>query len=201
MDYPYEELIDWISAKGNNLPNNLTKDIQAGISYAFSTLEEEEQQVLLLRCGKKLEYGQIAAQMGMSEDAVRQLEKKALHKLRLPGRWNYIHYGVNGYLRRRIAEEHRKSYQAGFTDGYRQGQEREEAVPDGVLDLPLEMLGLSAYAFHCLSAAGIRTIRDAAELEDERFRRIRNLGPKTGAEVARALQARGITHTVWDKFA
>lgn len=119
LGFPYNELLNRIPAKGRVFPKNLTQDVCAGIMYAFSTLEEKEQQVLLLLCGDQLEYGAAARQMNLPKETILALEKEAIRKLRLPGRWDFICHGVRGFVRMRMGQERDKAYQRGFMDGYR----------------------------------------------------------------------------------
>lgn len=197
LGFPYMELLNRIPAKGLVLPKDLTQDICAGIVYAFSTLQEDEQQVLLLRCKDKAEYGAIAKQMHLTEELVVRLEKEAIRKLCLQGRRDYICHGVKGYLRMRLSRERAKAYREGFMDAYFRGGGH---GPGNVPDMPVEMLGLSAYGLNCLMRAGIRTVGETAEISEEDLRRMRNLGPKTAAEIAAALRKQGVIYTIWDKF-
>ena len=195
--FPYSELLDLISDGKNPFLKNLSKDIRAGIDYAFSTLDEDEQAVLLLRCKENMEYTSIAKQMRLSEGEIVHLEKEATRKLRLPGRRNYILYGIRGNLRMRLAQERIKAYREGFLDGYhKSGVQRNVPVPD----MLLEELELSAHARQCLAWAGIQTVRELMECPEEKIRYMRNMGPKTASQIAEALRKVGVVYTSWDKF-
>ena len=91
-----------------------------------------------------------------------------------------------------------KGYRLGYLDGYRDGAGQE--CPLEIPDLPLEYLGLSARARNSLTQAGMTRIRDVASANRTRIRYMRQLGPKSADEVARALQAMGIRGTDWDLF-
>lgn len=185
-----------------DVPPSVSKDGRAGILYALSTLEENEQRVLLLRYGEKKTVDEIASAVGVSQDEVSALEAEAIRKLRLPGRWNYIRHGVNGYMRKRIAEEHQKAYQEGYCDGYQKGLQAKEntQIPDSVLDMPVESMGLPHHALTCLRWVGKETLREVAEMEGESILRIRGMGPGTAAEIALALRSHGVEGTAWDRF-
>lgn len=91
-----------------------------------------------------------------------------------------------------------KGYRHGYLDGYRDGAGQE--YPNGIPDLPLEYMGLSVRARNCLTKAGMERIEDVASANRTRIQYMRQLGPKSADEVARALWAMGIRGTDWDLF-
>lgn len=96
------------------------------------------------------------------------MEKEAIRKLRLPGRWDYICHGVRGVLRMRVAQERDKAYQKGFMDGYsRCGRKTAVPAPD-VETMPVENLGLSYRTLNCLKRAGITTVGELAKKAGKR---------------------------------
>lgn len=204
--YPCNILISAFFGTKLELPKTITKDILAGIHYAFSTLEDEEQQILRLRYAEKMSVAEAAAYLSLQEEKVRQIESKAFAKLRLPARWNYIRHGVAGYMRKRIAEEHRKGYQSGFCDGYQNGAaDARSGIPEvndaeDVLNWPIEKMGLSASAFNCLRYAKLQRLGDVVDLSSDQIRAMQNLGSKRANEIATAIQKCGIYHTAWDKY-
>ena len=147
-----------------------------------------------------------AQQMSVTKDEVQTLEKSAFRKLLSTTKWNYIRYGVAGYMRKRIAEERRQRYSEGYLDGYHAGiKAAENKTVDGkieseLLNQPIETMGLSTHAFRCLRYAGLWHIRDLLEIRYEKICAIRNLGPKTACEIAKVLKEYGFEHTQWEKF-
>lgn len=91
-----------------------------------------------------------------------------------------------------------KDYRQGCLDGYRNGA-GQECLTD-IPDLPLEYMGLSARARNCLTLAGMERIRDVASASRAKIQYMRQLGPKSADEVARALRAMSIRGTDWDLF-
>lgn len=91
-----------------------------------------------------------------------------------------------------------KGYRQGYLDGYRDGSGKE--CPTDIPDLPMEYMGLSARARNCLTLAGMERIRDVASASRTKIQYMRQLGPKSADEVARALRAMGIRGTDWDLF-
>ena len=105
-EYPFNLLL---AAKGDttlDLPLKLTADILAGVQYSLSTLSEQEQTILHRRYIACDSISDIASQFSVTEECIRQIERKALFKLREPSRWNYILFGVAGYCKDRATTEY-----------------------------------------------------------------------------------------------
>ncbi len=98
------------------------------------------------------------------------------------------------------------AYKKGFMDGYHAGLAEGLANtcpgsdPQTLRSRPLVFLELSARSWSCLTAAGCKTIGDVADLPAEELLKLRNLGPSTATNIARALEKAGITQTAWDPF-
>lgn len=185
------------------LPMKLTKDVCAGILYVLSTLEEREQEVLWRRYLEKEPCGAIGDSFDLLAEQVSQIEATALKKLRIPSKWNYIRYGIEGHLKKRAALEYSKGYQAGYRSGIadaRDGVKAADAADDDILNLPLEGMNLSARAYNCLHYGGYKRIRDIVSLSEEKIWHIKNLGRVSANEIAKALQEHGILHTAWSSF-
>ena len=195
--------IDTCRAIINRLPLtgkiSFTKDTIAGVIYAVSVLDADEQTVLLLLCQNQFTYDEIAKRTGISLESIKALEKEAIRKLCQPSRWNYIQNGVTGYLRLRLAQERDAAYRRGFATGYERGQ-AEEAKPVENLDMPIEMLELSYHSLSCLKRAGFNTVGELVVLQAEQIWRIRGMGKKTIAEITNALWKIGVRCPRWDIF-
>jgi len=205
-DYPYN-LLRAVNESGRlTMPEKLTEDVEAGISYAVSTLSEGERRLLYLRYQEQKTLEEAAESMEIAVEDAADMEKYALRTLQLPGRWNYIRYGVANYLRCRIAKEHAIAYKEGYWTGYRKGVEDSKdgapvALEDkDVLDLPLIALQLSTYAYNRLYFANCNSVRDVVKLGENEPMRIRNLGEKTAVEIAQGLRELGIKNSRWNEF-
>ena len=88
-------------------------------------------------------------------------------------------------------------YQAGFRDGL-----RKQSSPDfGQLStVPIEALGLSTRAYHCLYFSGCRIVADVIQLREPDIQQMRNLGKKTASEIAHTLSVLGLRGSQWDLF-
>lgn len=194
-DYPFNLLIAARETTLLALPPALTQDIQAGIAYALSTLEEAEQTALdqKYRLGLPLNDSQLLT------------EKQALKKLCHPSRWNYICNGIIGYGKKNAAQAHQKGFTQGYREGYAAGLKAQstntEAVENmDVMDLPLEAMPLTTRVRNALRINKCQNIRDIAALPIDSIRKARNLGSKGIQEVLSMLHTYGLTNTEWELY-
>lgn len=102
------------------------------------------------------------------------------------------------------SKEQQEAYQKGFLLGYQAGYRDCLRKQDQTLnfenDIPLEALGLSTRAYHCLYHFGCRTRKDVVSLKESEIQKMRNLGKKSAAEIAATLESCGISGTPWELF-
>ena len=205
-EYPYN-LLDAIKGQTDLIPpENMTDDRSRGLQYALSTLEPREYEILMFRYEQCLTLPEIGAYYDRSPERIRQIEQKALRKLRMPSRWNYIKLGVAGYWQFRKKAYYDQGYTHGYKAGYDMGKNderagREQAYAENPdMNLTIENLNLSTRAFQCLRKLGCHRIGDVAEKRADDIWRTRNMGRITANEIAQALKEHGIHNTDWDQF-
>ena len=204
--YP-DNLLDAI-VEGTKLeqPDIFSKENAAGLYYALFTLEDREREVLHLRYEEGYTISDIATEFSISQGRVRQIESKALMRLRYPYRWNYIKLGIDGFVQYRAKSEYNRGYTEGHRAGYADGVvdcQRgviRELGPEYVLNMPLEHLNLSMRSHNCLIMKNCKTIGDVARLTEDQIRVIRNFGKKSAAEVAQKLLEVGVKNSDWDLY-
>lgn len=183
-----------------------TPDIVAGINYAVSTLDEREQKLIHLRYEEKKTLSQIGEHFGFQQERSRQIEVRALRKLRKPMNWKYITLGVKGFTKVLCDSAYNQGHQVGYSEGYQKGI---EDAPKGitktgfsvnVLTLPIECLELSKRAYNALKRAGYNVLGDITELDFHTMIRIRNLGVDQRHEIAVGLNKYGLFPTEWDTW-
>lgn len=205
-DYPQNLLQAIVQNTSTEPPQNMTEDRIRGLQYAMSTLEPREYEVLMYRYNSKLTLRAIGEIYGLSVERMRQVENKALRKLRTPSRWNYIKLGVAGYWQQRKKQYYDQGYRMGYLDGYKNGIKDEKEGRDRnyqnnpVLNLIIENLELSTRAFQCLRRMGCNRIGDVIDKDTDTILRTRNMGKRSMDEIARALHKQNIIGTVWDQF-
>lgn len=205
-EYPYNLLLAIRGQADRQLPVSFTDDHWAGLRYVLSLLDHREQGVLLRRYEEGKSRSEIAHEYMVTAERVRQIENKACRKLQRIPNWNYIEFGIAGYLRKVALREYDKGYSAGYQAGYQDGAADvasgtpKPTAPDEVLNLPIEQLGLSTRAHNCMVAAHCKRIGDVARLTDEQIATMKRLGKISANEIAQALQAQGIKHTAWNSY-
>lgn len=205
-EYPFNLIAAIIGQTKRSVPEPFTSDHWAGLKYVLSLLDEREQGILMQRYHDQQPRSVIANVYGITSERVRQIEVKACRKLQRIPNWNYIAYGVAGYLRKVAAGEYSKGFTAGYRAGYQDGQ-KDAALgvqraygSDEVLNQPIESLNLSVRAYNCLVAANCKRIGDVVRLSAEEISTMRQLGKVSANEIARAIKRHGLEHTAWEKY-
>ena len=200
--YPMN-LIHAIRAKeSEEIGECFTEDNAAGLRYAISVLEKEEQEIIRLGYEEGKNHEEIREILQYSVERIILLENKAIKKLRKQELYNYIKYGIEGYVQKILTEEYMKAYESGYDaamEDAKKGFSRTQK-DISIMNLPLEALQLDTRSYNCLYYYGCRTVGDCIKMEEEQIKRMRNLGPVCIEAIGRALQRKKIYHTDWDKF-
>ena len=206
LDYPKNLILAVVQNSELVPPEKYTDDICAGISYAISTLGYREHDLLRMRYEERKPRTEIGAFFGIDQECVRQIENKTLQSLRTPTRWNYMKFGIDGYMRwakeRARGEGYKTGYDQGYKNGYLDGKNGTEqlSISEELLNYPIESLGISVRAFNCLRRAKCLRVGDVVKLSAVQIERLRNLGPKSANEIACALRNIGIPNTNWCRY-
>lgn len=204
--YPYNLLLAVKGSSDREIPEELTDDHLAGIHYVLSLLDERERGILKQRFEDRKCRNEIADDFDVSSERVRQIESKACKKLQRLQNWNYIRYGVAGYLRKVTSTEYNRGYgvgyRLGYTDGVKDGTNgvTQSAGPDEVLNQPIETLNLPTRAHGCLISMGCRRIADVVRISGETIATTPHLGKISANDIAKALKDQGIGITAWDEY-
>ncbi|MDI6906932.1 MAG: DNA-directed RNA polymerase subunit alpha [Thermoanaerobacterales bacterium] len=70
--------------------------------------------------------------------------------------------------------------------------EKEEEKKNKLLEMPIEELDLSVRSYNCLKRAGINTVEELIQRNEEEMMKVRNLGKKSLEEVVRKLNDLGL---------
>ncbi|MCG8400909.1 MAG: DNA-directed RNA polymerase subunit alpha [Firmicutes bacterium] len=70
--------------------------------------------------------------------------------------------------------------------------EKEEEHKDKILEMPIEELDLSVRSYNCLKRAGINTVEELIQRNEEDMMKVRNLGKKSLEEVVNKLSELGL---------
>ena len=173
-----------------------------GIRLAISTLTEREETVIRLRFKDKLTLENVGKQIGTTRERARQVEAKALRKMRDHDRQRMM-------LAVPVAEvdEVRTKYTAlkeqyellvkafELISGKATTPESVEKIAEAAvwMQTNIENMDFSVRTYNCLRRAGKDTLKDLVEMTEEELRGIRNLGRKSVDEVVYTLDQHGLT--------
>ena len=176
-------------------------DFNGSVEYVLHTLSERERTVLKYRFVDLMTYEEVGKLYNITRERIRQVEAKALRKLRHPSRAKYLKCGVSG-----IIENIRTDYFNKFADLENKlielinlntktasrivcGAEiRRKHTPT---DLKIEDMDLSVRAYNCLKRTGIDNLQQLAKLSYDDLAGIRNLGRKCVGEIIERLKEYG----------
>ena len=189
-------------------------DHVAGLEHALLTLSDREQKVLEERFQESKTLEEVGRDLNVTRERIRQIEAKALRKLRHPSRRDFIMHGYFGGAElkeikaktveldereKSIEERERKlnemleKYKPKFDALHITIESPLEEVQDAFVNsAPIEEMDLSGRSFNCLRRANIRTVLDLiAYCENDgnelKLLRVRNLGRKSLREVLERL--------------
>lgn len=183
----------------NGLPTDLPDDITLVLEYIIQkTLTERESRVLDMRYKRYMTMAAIGEEYGLRAERIRQIEAKAVRKLRHPSRSRYILMGMEGYinyLRDTAVEERLREYKkeiislekkiAELTDTEYEEEKNE------LENAPLAELDLSVRTFNILYRAGYSTVKELLDADAEKIVSLPNLGLKNFSDLIDVLSEKG----------
>ena len=195
-DYP-KNLLSQVFVNG--LPTELPDDVALVLEYIIQkTLTEREGKVLDMRYKRYMTMAAIGDEYGLRAERIRQIEAKAVRKLRHPSRSKYILMGMEGYinyLRDTAVDERLREYKkeivtlekkiAELTDTEYEEEKNE------LENAPLAELDLSVRTFNILYRAGYSTVKELLDADAEKIVSLPNLGLKNFSDLIDVLSEKG----------
>ena len=183
----------------NGLPTELPDDVALVLEYIIQkTLTEREGRVLDMRYKRYMTMAAIGEEYGLRAERIRQIEAKAVRKLRHPSRSRYILMGMEGYinyLRDTAVDERLREYKkeiislekkiAELTDTEYEEEKNE------LENAPLAALDLSVRTFNILYRAGYSTVKELLDADAEKIVSLPNLGLKNFSDLIDVLSEKG----------
>lgn len=164
--------------------DNITADMVEGLEYAISTLPPRDQKIIRMRYAQNMTFTAIGKEFDVTGERIRTVEHRALIRLHRPPLLGYIKYGKVGYEER-----------GAKTEGERKKRYDEEKYQIRIINMDMPVR-----AQNRLIAKGYDIVKDIVELTEEEIIGIQYLGRKGIIDVANALEAIGVTGTVWSEF-
>lgn len=172
-----------------------------GFLESVNSLGERDREILEYRFKRGLTLEKTGKIYGVTRDRIRQIEARAVRKLRSPQFWkewkmDTMHTVLditkerdalrteNALLKKRLSEI------ADMT-GMDSAMPEEES-PSEKKDIRIEDLNLSIRSYSCLKRAGVNYVSDVKDWTVEDFMKVRRLGQKSMEEIIGSLKEHGI---------
>lgn len=187
------------------ITNETLETLEPRIDYVLRFLLTESEKIVIY---KRFKYHEslftVSEEMNLTRECIRQIEQKALRKLRHPSRKCKIFIGVNyddkiNELRDKV--ESKEKELAEKLALLRGKIDKINAVLQEVgfkikVDSPedhasVELLDLSKRSYNCLKRHGTNTIKELTLMTKRELSNVRNLGPKGVEEIIEKLEKLG----------
>lgn len=173
-----------------------------GIRFAISTLTEREEDVIKLRFKEGLTLRETGQKQNVTQERVRQIEAKAIRKLRHPTRKKLMIAVTLSELYELqekynlLSQEHELLVKAmELIQGKVTTPQSIEKMANAAvwMQTELEDLDFSNRTYNCLKRANKNTLRDLVEMRPGDLQNVRNLGRKSFDEVVNTLKRYGLS--------
>lgn len=161
-----------------------------GVHEVLQELSERENRILWLRYSQNKTLEEVAKELTLSRERIRQIECRCLRRLRQPKHIVKVlaisesrHKAI---LDAKIAET-RTAAEKEIREYYEEELKKKETMSDvahlTLAEKPIEELDLSVRPYNCLKRARIDTIGQLLEMTEQKLLRVRNLGLKSTQEI------------------
>lgn len=162
------------------------------LEKAMSELTEREQKVLELRFVHGMTYEQCGYRFNVTRERIRQVEQKALRKLRSP---RFAKHYILDTLNKAFEIDAERARLERENMMLREKLEKYENVPKPKAEprkIDIADMELSIRSYNCLKRAGFKFVDDLDGKTVEDLKRVRNLGMKSLREVVEKAKQFGI---------
>ena len=211
-EWPYN-LLTQVMVDQNDPLDHLTDEAELCLTMCMSRLTENEKRVLWLRFFEQKTLTEVGDIFGVTRERIRQMESKAIRKLRHPSCSYILKHGVKAYIDKRVDEKVRevlKIRQSELENEYREkmagvvirDDEEKRTLIAKLRATRIDELDMSIRANNVLSRAGCRTVDDILTKYStyEKAITMRNLGSKTLEEISNKLLELGFTWPVYGEY-
>ncbi len=211
-EYPWN-LLNEIANSANDISGEwegpLPSDFHQTLAYVLAGLTEREQTVIDMRFKRQMTYEQVGREYKITRERVRQIEAKAIRKLRHPSRIKLLIRGVLGWVEdaREMGRQETISKELwSAIDGILKIADALKTDPTAAAkidaekyrdvnpanDIPIEEACLSVRALNVLKRSGFTTLRSVCTLTWDELTRLRNMGKKSAEEIVKELAEHGM---------
>ena len=200
-----EDFLDYYMRHNEHLIKDypaMIANLKKNWDFIMQTLTPREEIVINYHWKDGLTLEEIGTQLNVTRERARQIETKALTRLRHPARWNMI-LGVHDLL------EEKHNLQQELTDSIEELKRKIQEVKKLSIFIPQDIneqiealvgkeetslidLELSVRSQNCLTRAGLKTLKDITDKTEEELMKIRNLGRKSCKEIKNKVHELGL---------
>lgn len=215
----WEELL-WLDIFGEKdptiIPPSVAEDVRTVLKDPYIT--SRERKVIMMRYSQQMTLPEVAKSFNVTQERIRQIEAKALRKLRHPRRSNQLRCGkvvrdqldhlqfVKNYHIcdapiHKIREEVTNAMRDNDISSITRLRDELNAKLDelgasseerSILETPFEELELSVRSYNCLWRRGVKTVGDICKMTADELMHVRNIGPRSFREIVGKLHEMGL---------
>ena len=206
-DWPYN-LLEAIGMNPDDPLDHMSTESELELAMCMSRLTDREKLVIRERYFKQQTLKEVGKVIGTAQERARQIEAKAVRKLRHPYSASGIilRHGAKAFIDELVEEKVKARLQAReaeLEEAYlkkMQELEEEKKVPDAAepqnanLNKTIAELDLSLRAYNCLNRVGVKNVLELMLNcpTEQDLMRVRNLGRKSMDEIIGKVQSLGI---------
>ena len=203
IDWPYN-LLQQIGMDDDDPLDHMSDEAELLLVMSLRNMTEREKKVIILRYFEQKTLKEVGEIIGVQQERVRQIEAKAIRKMR----WNDCHYilthGIKAYIDKRVdekvneilkarKEELEEEYKEKLASAYIRDDDDRRTAKAKLLATTIEEMDMSVRAYNCLKRACINKLSDFSKMTYDDLLGIRNLGSKCVKEVLQRLMDFGVT--------
>lgn len=198
------------------IPPDINESMAFVLDPAHGLLTDREVTVLRLRYEQGMTFGETAKQFNVTQERIRQVEAKAMRKIRGGKATKYLMYGLPyiaqldklrserySAMRNKELEDlqahfnnlgkaHDRKAALDLLEAVRAFVEKNYPEQDNNGDIPITAMDFSVRTYNCLARAGINSLNQIRELNWKDLTRIRNMGQKSCMEVVEKVRRFGV---------
>lgn len=172
-------------------------DWQESLKCVLETLTPREGDVIVKRFEHYWTLRDCATAHNVTHERIRQIEGKALRKLRRSTSKKILEFGLaktqlEAEAHAKAVEKYKESVEKSIQEEIQAKLDKMQANNDIVPNMNIDEIGLSVRAYNALKRVNINTLREATLLTASDLARIRNVGIRTALEIIKKCKEYGV---------